>query len=117
MSEQVDSHRSWVCLLRNCVSLWKSTNYPWVLASVWWGLRCGFATNSSPFSCTCSFALYQQTGLGSSINSFVAHELEVSTNHRPGEILSHEVRRIVGSQKLSHLELVEVLFFAESTGC
>ena len=60
-----------------------------------------FGTSSSPGSCTRSFALDLKTGLGSTICPLVTHELEVSIDHRSGEILSHEVRRIMSSENFA----------------
>ena len=74
-----------------------------VVAGVW-------VTAGSPSYCFCSLALYLETGLGSTIGPVVTHVLRVRINHRAGEILRHEVSRIVGSQNLPHLKLVEILF-------
>ena len=67
-----------------------------VVAVVW-------VTAGSPSYCFCSFALYLETGLGPTIGPMMTHELEVRINHRAGEILRHEVNRIIGSQNLPHL--------------
>ena len=37
-------------------------------------------------------------------------------NHRAGEILCHQVSRILSSQDFPHLELMEVLFFLDPQG-
>ena len=87
-----------------------------MFASVCWGRCCGFGTNSSPGSCTRSFALDLKTGLGSTIGPLMTHELEMSINHRSGEILSHEVRRIMSSENFTEFELVTILLLLNPQG-
>ena len=70
-------------------------------------------TSDSPCCCICSLALYLETGLGSTIGHVMTHELKVCINHRAGEMIRHEVSRIIGSQNLPHLELVEILFLLD----
>ena len=73
-----------------------------LLRALFWGRHRGCGTNDSPSFCFCSLALYLQTGLGSTFGPVVTHELKVGINHRAGEILGHEVSRIVGSEDLPH---------------
>ena len=87
-----------------------------MFASVCWGRCCGFGTNSSPVSCTCSLALDLKTGLGSAVCPLVAHELEVSIDHRSGEMLHHKVCRIIGSENMLHFELMKILLLLDPRG-
>ena len=59
-----------------------------VVAGVW-------VTAGSPNYCFRSLALHLETGLGPAIGPVMTHELKVCINHRAGEILCHEVSRIV----------------------
>ena len=77
-----------------------------VVAGVW-------VTTGSPRYCFCSLALYLNTGLGPAIGPVMTHELKVCINHRAGEILRHEVNRIIGSQNLPHLKLMDILFLLD----
>ena len=70
-------------------------------------------TTDSPIHRSSGFALYLETGLGPTIGPMMTHKLEMSINHRAGEILRHKVSRIIRSQDLSHLKLMEVLFFLD----
>ena len=77
-----------------------------VVAGVW-------VTAGSPSYCFRTLALYLETGLGSTIGPMMTHELKVRINHLAGEILRHEVSRIVCAKDLPHFKLVEVLLLLD----
>ena len=105
----MDSHHGWVRLLCLCLPLWKSTTLCLTYASVCWDRRRGVGTSDSPRCCGGSFALDLKSGLGSSFSPLLTDELEVRIDHHAGEILRHQVSRILGALHLSHFELVEIL--------
>ena len=112
----MDSHLYWVCLLCRCPPLWKSTTLPLTYASMWWDRRRGGSTSDSPRCCCGSCALDLKSGLGSSFNPALTYELEMRIDNRAGEILGHKVCRIIGSENLSHFELMEILFLLNPQG-
>jgi len=72
--------------------------------------------SDSPRCCGGSFALDLKSGLGSSFSPLLTDELEVRIDHHAGEILCHQVSRILSSQDFPHLELMEILFFLDPQG-